>query len=75
MKIIVDRFEGNYAVCENISDDDLISEMLNIERSKLPLAVKEGDVLVITSDSIIIDTKETAKRKKEIELLTKDLWQ
>lgn len=75
MKVIVDRFEGNYAVCENISDDDLISEMLNIERSKLPSTVKEGDILAITSDSIIIDTKETEKRKKEIELLTKDLWQ
>lgn len=74
MKVIVDRFEGIYAVCEKCSDNASEISMINIERSKLPSEVKEGDVVIITSDSAVIDTEETEKRKKEIELLTKDLW-
>ncbi|WP_367302972.1 MULTISPECIES: DUF3006 domain-containing protein [Clostridium] len=41
---------------------------------KIPITVKEGDVLSITNDRINIDTDETDKRKKEIEEFTKDLW-
>ena len=35
---------------------------------------KEGDVLIIKKNEIIIDKEATLKRKKEIEELTKDLW-
>ncbi len=40
MKLIIDRFEGDYAVCER---ED--KTMMDIERSKLPEGVKEGSVL------------------------------
>jgi hypothetical protein len=69
MKVVIDRFEGIYAVCEK---ED--RTMINIEIEKLPLKAKEGDVLCITSESINIDVEETYIRKKEIEELTKDLW-
>lgn len=69
MKVVIDRFEGIYAVCEK---ED--RTMINIEIEKLPLKAKEGDVLSITSDSINIDVEETYIRKKEIEELTRDLW-
>lgn len=69
MKVIIDRFEGNYAVCEKDN-----REMLDIDRNKLPAGAKEGDVLIIAGDSIKIDKEETEKRKKEIDELTKDLW-
>ncbi len=69
MKVIIDRFEGNFAVCEK---ED--RQMLDIEKSKIPITAKEGDVLNITSD-ITIDLEETKTRKKEIEELTKDLWE
>ena len=69
MKVIIDRFEGNFAVCEK---ED--RKMIDIERNKIPSSAKEGDVLDITNDQITIDFKETEKRKKEIEELTKDLW-
>jgi len=69
MKVIIDRFEGNYAVCEKEDRG-----MLNIEKSKLPRQAKEGDVLVIIGNNIAIDTLETLARKKRIEELTKDLW-
>jgi len=40
MKVIVDRFEGKYAVCEKEGN-----VMINIEKSQLPKGVKEGDVI------------------------------
>jgi len=70
MKVIIDRFEGNFVVCEK---ED--RQMLDIEKSKIPITAKEGDVLNITNDMITIDLEETEKRKKEIEELTKDLWE
>ena len=69
MKVIIDRFEGKFAVCEK---ED--RQMLDIEKSKIPITAKEGDVLNITNDRITIDIEATEKRKKEIEELTKDLW-
>lgn len=70
MKIIIDRFEDNYAICEK---ED--RTMINIEKNKLPIEAKEGSVLSITEDGITIDEEGTKSRKKNIEELTKDLWQ
>jgi hypothetical protein len=69
MKVIIDRFEGDFAVCEKEN-----RQMINIEKSILPDLVKEGDVLRIKNEIITIDAEATVKRKKEIEQLTKDLW-
>lgn len=69
MKVVIDRFEGNYAVCEQ---ED--GEMMNIERGKIPSEAREGDVLQINGDDIVIDKEETMRRKKEIEQLVEDLW-
>lgn len=69
MQVIIDRFEGNYAVCEK---ED--RTMVDIEKSKIPSGAKEGDILNIDGDNITIDINATKKRKKEIENLTKDLW-
>jgi hypothetical protein len=69
MKVIIDRFEGSYAVCEK---ED--RQMIDIERGALPAEAKEGDVLDIEGDRIVIDNDETIKRRKRIEELTRDLW-
>lgn len=69
MKVVIDRFEGKYAVCEKQD-----RTMINIEKSKISQEAKEGDVLNISGDKISIDIEETNKRKKEIEELTKDIW-
>lgn len=69
MQVIIDRFEGKYVVCEK---EDLT--MVNIEKGKIPVDAKEGDVLLISEDNITIDKEATLKRKKEIEDLTKNLW-
>ena len=69
MKVVIDRFEGKFAVCEKEN-----REMINIKTSLLPKDAKEGDVLVVKDNKIIIDVAETNRRKKEIENLTRDLW-
>jgi hypothetical protein len=69
MKVVIDRFEGEYAVCEKEN-----CEMIDIKRHIIPKAAKVNDVLDIEGDKITIDLKETEKRKKDIDELTKDLW-
>lgn len=69
MKVIIDRFEGDFAVCER---ED--RKMIDVEISRIPSSAKEGDILNITDDCITIDVEATETRKKEIEELTKDLW-
>lgn len=66
MKVIIDRFEVNFAVCEKEN-----KTMIDIPKEILPEEAKEGDVLNI---NISIDTEETENRKKLIEELTKDIW-
>lgn len=70
MKVIIDRFEGQYAVCE---DED--QKMINIEIDKLPQGVKEGDVLIIEGDNIKVDKEETEIRRERIRRLMEDLWE
>jgi hypothetical protein len=69
MKVVIDRFEGNYAICEKEDRN-----MMDIEINKLPLGAKVGDVLEILNNKISINTADTEKKKREIEELTKDLW-
>jgi hypothetical protein len=65
MKVIVDRFEGSFAVVE-LED----RSMVNMPRQLLPDEAKEGDVLAIE-----IDESETASRKKRISKLMDNLWE
>jgi hypothetical protein len=69
MKVTIDRFEGNFAVCEK-SD----RTMLNIRKEKIPANAKEGDILTIDGDDIQIEIHGTFKRKKDINKLMDDLW-
>lgn len=69
MKYIIDRFEGNLAVCE-----DEQGNMVNINRNKLPSSASEGDVLVPSLTRFVIEENETSKRKNSIEGLMKELW-
>lgn len=69
MIVIIDRFEGIYAVCE-----DENKKMINIEKSRLPNNASEGDFLIVNGSSISIDVAGTLKRKAEVEKLMKDMW-
>lgn len=69
MKVTIDRFEGEYAVCEKEDGN-----MINIAKSKLPSASREGDVLIMEGNDIRIDAKDTRSREKRIRKLMDDLW-
>lgn len=69
MKFIIDRFEGNFAVCE-----DEEGNMHNIDRTLISGNPKEGDVIEKQGDLYRINIEETEKRKKEVEELMKDMW-
>jgi len=64
MKVIIDRFEGNYAVVEID-----VGKFVNIPKILLPNA-KEGDVIKIEKDK-----KETKNRKKNIQKLMNDVFE
>ena len=70
MELIIDRFEDEYAVCE-----DANKKILNINKSKIPKQAKEGDIIIYTDGKYILDKEKTLNRKKYIEELTKDLWE
>lgn len=70
MKLIIDRFEEKYAVCE-----DENKKILNINKSKIPKQAKEGDIIIYRNGTYILDKEKTLNRKKYIEELTKDLWE
>ena len=61
--LIIDRFEGDFAVVET-SDG-----FVNIPKKDLPRNAKEGDVL-----NINIDSNETDSRKKRIEGMMNNLF-
>ena len=61
MKAIIDRIEGDYAVCE--TED---KGYINIFKSELPQGIKEGDVLNRINDKWNIDTVATKERKEKI---------
>lgn len=61
-KIIVDRFEGIYAICE-----DADKKFFAIETGELPEGVREGTVLQITDDGeLSVDQDETDARRKKL---------
>lgn len=70
MQVIIDRFEGDMAVCEKPE-----RVMINIPRNHLPSSAREGDVLIIEGNDIQIDAVETGKRRKAAQDKLKKLRQ
>jgi hypothetical protein len=58
--VIIDRFEEDFAVCE---DGD---SRIEIRRSLLPAEAREGDVLVREGGAWLIDTGATVQRRADI---------
>ena len=61
--LIIDRFEGDFAVVETNAG------MVNIPRTDIPADAKEGDSLIVQ-----IDKTGTIKRKENISRLMNDLF-
>ena len=67
--LIVDRIEGEYAVCE-----DADGKMQNILLCQLPACVKEGSVLNLADGNYFLDENAYAQRKQKILDLQKKLF-
>lgn len=71
MFLIVDRFEENYAVCE-----DENRNMQNIKRERLDFAIREGDAITLNQDGLYVkDEDETARRRAIALALQRSLWE
>lgn len=66
----IDRFEDNFAVCENRQTGELI----NIPISELPENAKEGSILTLENGKYILDIESTKKEQKEIKNLVDNLF-
>jgi len=58
--IIIDRFEGDFAVLETDSG------MIETDRTKIPENAAEGDVLIMENGVYIVDVKGTEMRRESI---------
>ncbi len=70
MQGIIDRFEGSFVVIEWEG-----RQMQNVARELLPGCAKEGDVIELKEGRYMVDPEQTRKRQKEIQDLSKGLWQ
>ena len=69
--LIIDRFEGSYAICE-----DKDQKYFGIETAELPKGAKEGDVLEISDEGTLsINAEKTAARRSKIKKLQDKLWE
>ena len=70
LRVIIDRFEGKYAICEK---DDRTT--INIEITKLHAGAKEGDIVVLGDERISIDTSAIQERKNRLKKIMDELWE
>ena len=69
-KLIIDRFEGAYAICE-----DQEKKMFAISLNELPQGAKPGDVLQISgAGELSVDQEETQRRRKKMAGLQSKLF-
>lgn len=68
--LVIDRFEGTYAICENEEQ-----KLFAIETSELPQGAAEGSVLEINEEGAIrINKEKTAARRSKVKKLQDSLW-
>lgn len=69
--LIIDRFEGTYAICEDDSQ-----KFYAIETAELPQGAGEGDMLDIGDDGTLsLNREKTAARRGRIKKKQDSLWE
>ena len=68
---VVDRFEENFAVLENLKS----KKNINIPKDDIWGKISEGDVLKFQNGHFVIDNAQTKLRKDEILDITKDIFE
>lgn len=69
-ELVVDRFEGDFAVCE----DRKTGKMYNIEANKLPEDVKEGNCIKFENGKFVIDENNEKEISNRIKNKMDNLW-
>lgn len=69
MKIIIDRFEGNFAVCETEE-----KKFIDIPKADIPEGAKEGDILSKTDKGYNIEKVETEAQREKIKTRMNNLF-
>lgn len=62
VRYAIDRFEGNVAVCNDIST----GKNIEIDKNSIPKEAKEGDIIEKSENSFILNKKLTENRYKHI---------
>lgn len=80
--LIIDRFEGEYAICEEQMEGKQKKKkskelhFFGIAREELPEGAGEGSVLVIRNDgTLALDEAATKARREKILALQNSLWE
>ncbi|MFR5601360.1 MAG: DUF3006 domain-containing protein [Lachnospiraceae bacterium] len=69
MKYIIDRFEGDFAVCE---DENQL--FVNIRKALLPEGARPGDILAKDQETYRIDNDASRSRREEMRKKMEKLW-
>ena len=70
MFLSIDRFDGDYAICQDENE-----KLYEIKMSELPQNAKLGDILKLYPDgTLVFDMAETLNRKKRIKKLQDKLF-
>ena len=69
--LVIDRVEGEIAVCENRSNN----VMINIMLSKLPEGVKEGSIIKYFDGKYRLDIEEQKEIEDTIADKMNELWE
>lgn len=68
-RFILDRYEGDFAICENQST----GQMIKIPKSKISPLAQDGDVLKFKKNFFKIAFKETRIKKEKMKKLLESL--
>ncbi len=61
MRLVIDRFECKYAVCELEN-----GKFVDVLKTDIPQEAKEGDILIKTDNGYCVDKMATEGKRKEI---------
>ncbi|WP_238882242.1 DUF3006 domain-containing protein [Clostridium sp. YIM B02551] len=70
MKYIIDRIEGDFAVCENDA-----GELKDIDISLILGEVASGKVIISKNETYVVDEILTKQREEEINKLADGIWE
>ncbi len=69
--LVLDRFEGGYAVCETRE-----GSIFTLLRTELPTEASEGSVLLLLDDgTFLLDKAETESRRKQMAEKQKSIFE